>query len=158
MSGYDGMPRCFGAEWDVKECDGCLFFDECYSATELARKRETGGAHLHEGTARAPRLAHAREGGVHLRRDSQGDARERRRGEASLQGGHEVIVTKCGNCRYYAERPPELMDRAVRPGVCLKVAKAVSPEWQTPIAPCNSTCNLSHPRKPTHFRPKGYYA
>lgn len=65
-----------------------------------------------------------------------------------------MTVTKCGNCRYYAKRPPELMGRSIRPGVCLRTARAVSPEWKAPVSPCNSTCNISHPRKPTHFIPK----
>lgn len=65
-----------------------------------------------------------------------------------------MTVTKCGNCRYYVERPPELMCRSMRPGVCLKTVRAVSPEWEAPISPCNSTCDLSHPRRPTHFIPK----
>lgn len=44
MSGYEGMPRCFGSEWNISSCRGCIFFDECYQAIEVARKRETGGA------------------------------------------------------------------------------------------------------------------
>lgn len=55
MSGYEGMPRCFGAEWDVSGCQGCIFFAECYESTELARKKESGGA---ERTYTRKQLAH----------------------------------------------------------------------------------------------------
>ena len=55
MSGYDGMPRCFGTEWDVKGCKGCIFFEDCYTASDMARKKETGGA---ERTYTREQLAH----------------------------------------------------------------------------------------------------
>lgn len=55
MSGYEGMPQCFGAEWGISECKGCIFFDECYMASDMARKKETGGA---ERTYTREQLAH----------------------------------------------------------------------------------------------------
>ena len=47
------------------------------------------------------------------------------------------------------------MELCRRPGVCLKTAMAVEPGWQAPLAPCNSTCSLSNPKKPTHWRQAG---
>lgn len=63
--------------------------------------------------------------------------------------------TRCGNCGYYIARPPELMTRCVRPGICLKTSAAVEPDWQAPLAPCNAYCNLSDPKKPAHWKPAG---
>lgn len=62
---------------------------------------------------------------------------------------------RCGNCAYYVARPPELMVRCQRPGVCIKTAEAVEPDWQAPLAPCNAYCNLSNPKRPTHWRQAG---
>ena len=47
------------------------------------------------------------------------------------------------------------MARCQRPGVCLKTAAAVEPGWQAPFAPCNAYCNLSDPKRPTHWRQAG---
>lgn len=37
----------------------------------------------------------------------------------------------CGTCRYYVERPSELLGICYRAGVCIKCAKPVDPDFGT---------------------------
>ena len=48
----------------------------------------------------------------------------------------------CGTCRYYVERPADLLGICYRAGVCIKCAKPVDPDFGTtcPHAPgCHVT-------------------
>lgn len=59
MSGRRGMAGCFGAEWDVRECAGCVFFAECCDETFGSRMREVeSGQGGDERTYTRKQLAH----------------------------------------------------------------------------------------------------
>lgn len=60
----------------------------------------------------------------------------------------------CGACRYYVERPLEVQARCVYDGVCLRCGKAVDSSHYGSRSACNSTCNISNPRRATHWMPK----
>lgn len=64
-------------------------------------------------------------------------------------------MERCGNCAYYVARPPELMTRCTRSGVCVKTANAVDSDWQVSLAPCSVYCDLSTHRKPVYWKPAG---
>lgn len=46
MSGYKGMPECFGRDWSPDRCAGCVFAWEC--VRELGRRE--GRAEREEGS------------------------------------------------------------------------------------------------------------
>lgn len=62
-----------------------------------------------------------------------------------------MMETTCGTCDYYVERPPEIKARCNLDGVCLRVGRATDAKYNAKLAPCNSNCNLSNPKKPTHW-------
>lgn len=44
------------------------------------------------------------------------------------------------------------MKNCTRHGVCIKTASATEPDWDASLAPCNAYCNLSDPKRPTHWK------
>lgn len=47
-----------------------------------------------------------------------------------------MAKAECRTCAYYAARPPKLMRRCQKPGVCIKTAEAVEPGWTAALMPC----------------------
>lgn len=43
MSADSGIPSCYGVEWDVRCCFGCVFFTDCYEASEKSRRSAFDG-------------------------------------------------------------------------------------------------------------------
>ena len=46
---------------------------------------------------------------------------------------------KCGQCRHYVHRPPEIVARCMLDGVCLRTGRAVDGERLASIGGCGSS-------------------
>ncbi|MEY8436132.1 hypothetical protein AAK967_00070 [Atopobiaceae bacterium 24-176] len=60
-----------------------------------------------------------------------------------MSDGTPVRHLTCGTCRYYVERPAELLGVCYRDGVCLKCAKAVDGNYGARDAPSVPGCHVT---------------